>query len=287
MQFGVSVGSSGAPFGFGFSESPQSRDILESVEAAASLGVRVLELHPDFELLHPGSWNRETLDGLADLKSSFDLQYTVHTPFHFLELCSGAEQTRQASVDCLLRTMEKTETLEPLGYVVHLRDVDTRIVLNNPRHPDDVLDRALDTVVAQARKSVGQLQGTVAGERLWLENLKSTNRAIPLFELAEELDTGMCLDAGHALLNGEDPVDYYRRGQGRIRHIHFHDVIEDHGSMVDHQPLGTGVMPIKAFWDELQATDYAFSLVLEIGNMEAKKQSLQYLQDNGFLTSWA
>lgn len=38
---------------------------------------------------------------------------------------------------------------------------------------------------------------------------------------------GVCLDTGHAMYAGFDPVDFYRRHSGRISYIHFKDVNRD------------------------------------------------------------
>jgi inosose dehydratase len=42
-------------------------------------------------------------------------------------------------------------------------------------------------------------------------------------ELLRRTDVGVCLDTGHLLLGGGDPVDAVRSWDGRINHVHLKD----------------------------------------------------------------
>lgn len=84
-------------------------------------------------------------------------------------------------------------------------------------------------------------------------------------ELAEVVTgsgVGACWDVGHAVINhrrfgtAEDPPDALL---GRISHVHCHDVDE-----TDHRPPRHGDAPWRRFLEQLAATGYAGTVVIEV-----------------------
>ncbi len=96
-------------------------------------------------------------------------------------------------------------------------------------------------------------------------------------ELLERTDVGLCLDTGHLLLGGGDPVEGLRRWSRRVNHVHIKDaslaVVEQvrreqlpmielwrrHGFV----PLGAGNMDVDGFLSELRSSDYRGWMVVE------------------------
>ena len=101
----------------------------------------------------------------------------------------------------------------------------------------------------------------------WIEHPDDLDR------LLEETDLDLCLDTGHLLLAGGDPVEVLGRWRGRLRHVHLKDVRLDLARSLAGRPLqelwreaafcelGAGALDLPAFLAELG--DYAGWLVVE------------------------
>ena len=90
-------------------------------------------------------------------------------------------------------------------------------------------------------------------------------------------DVGLCLDTGHLVLGGGDPVSAIRDWGSRINHVHLKDVrrsvidavIREGGDMMQvwrrgaFCRLGTGDLDIDAILKGLRAGDYRGWLVVE------------------------
>jgi len=101
----------------------------------------------------------------------------------------------------------------------------------------------------------------------WIEHPDDLDR------LLEETDLDLCLDTGHLLLAGGDPVQVAGRWRERLRHVHLKDVRLDVARSLAGRPLeelwrrgafcelGTGALDLPAFLAELG--DYPGWLVVE------------------------
>ncbi|HVM30889.1 MAG TPA: TIM barrel protein [Candidatus Limnocylindrales bacterium] len=90
-------------------------------------------------------------------------------------------------------------------------------------------------------------------------------------------DVSLCLDTGHLLVGGGDPVAALERWAGRIRHVHLKDAdmgllgqIVDEGASADEiwsrgvfRPLGHGALDVATFLRGLQAMGYDGWIVVE------------------------
>lgn len=88
---------------------------------------------------------------------------------------------------------------------------------------------------------------------------------------------GLCLDTGHAVYGGADPVDLIRRWDDRVRYVHLKDVnpavlARARQSGLDYAngvreglfcPLGQGVVDFDGIFRELRRRDYAGWLIVE------------------------
>jgi inosose dehydratase len=102
-------------------------------------------------------------------------------------------------------------------------------------------------------------------------------RAHEVERFLADSDLPLCLDTGHLLIGGTDPVDLARRFPDRIGHVHLKDVRADIAAAVrDNEisyteavrrriyvPLGDGDVDVRGLLDLLRANDYTGWLVLE------------------------
>jgi inosose dehydratase len=90
-------------------------------------------------------------------------------------------------------------------------------------------------------------------------------------------DTGLCLDTGHSMVGGGDPVALTEAAAARIRHVHLKDVDRDLAERVRsgtlpyeqavrdglYMPLGDGDVDVKRVLEVLGAAGYDGWYVLE------------------------
>jgi inosose dehydratase len=92
-----------------------------------------------------------------------------------------------------------------------------------------------------------------------------------------ETDVPLCLDTGHVLVGGSDPVDIARAANGRVTHVHLKDVDPALAAEVRdgrtgyreavarglYRPLGDGEVDVEGLLRLLRASGYAGWYVLE------------------------
>ena len=64
---------------------------------------------------------------------------------------------------------------------------------------------------------------------------------LPYLDADPEINSGICMDTGHLLLDGQNPADFYKSRQERLREIHLHSVDRKQasvdGRLADHRSL--------------------------------------------------
>jgi inosose dehydratase len=102
-------------------------------------------------------------------------------------------------------------------------------------------------------------------------------------------DVGLCLDTGHLLLGGGDPVTALREWGGRINQVHLKDaqrsvmaeIIRDHGQTNEiwardaFPPLGQGDLDADGVLAELRAIDFRGWLVVEQDSFPRTRQRFE------------
>ena len=102
-------------------------------------------------------------------------------------------------------------------------------------------------------------------------------RADQLRRFLEGCDTGLCLDTGHLVMGGSDPVEIAEVAGGRVAHVHLKDVDRDVAGRIAtrefsfkegasrgaFRPLGEGDVDVGAVIDQLEGAGYRGWYVLE------------------------
>ena len=100
-------------------------------------------------------------------------------------------------------------------------------------------------------------------------------------QLLESSSIPLCLDTGHILVGGGDPVELARQAGDRVAHVHFKDVRLDLVRRVQsgemqysaavrdgmYCTLGVGDVDLPSMVDSLQAVDYAGWYIIELDHM--------------------
>lgn len=171
----------------------------------------------------------EDLDvpALEDALASTDVALDVHLPF---------KQVLATPVDPLNGAI--VTYLEGLLAWVGERGARTAVLHGTTRNPHDVGQRPL---VAEQLEAIAAA-GSDHDVQVVLENVGHQARGLPLSvlgDIAEETDTPLCFDVGHAYMeDGNEGVDRFLSAHAdRIAHLHLHDV-RARGDT--HIPIGAG-----------------------------------------------
>ena len=119
---------------------------------------------------------------------------------------------------------------------------------------------------------------------LSLENLNSSE---PLFQTPDEFEPlinkgiGMTLDTAHAVVCGQDPLDFITRFGRQITEVHLSSAIESEPS--SHYALGTGMVDYAAVLRKLEEMDFDGRIILEVESKEALIESKRLLKVKGYL----
>jgi len=153
----------------------------------------------------------DTIACLAELAQQHDLTYTVHFPID-RHLGSPDAEERRALLRQMLAIMDRTRSLVPFAYVLHLEGV------SRDSTPDRV--RTWANEIAELLPALIEHAGDPA--LLCVENL---NYPFAWCEpLLDTFNLGVCIDLGHLWVGGYDTDAHLKRYLPRTRVIHLHGV---------------------------------------------------------------
>jgi len=190
------------PFRVGATSFVLHADLATNVKALAPLvdDIEVVVFESDEISPLP---DERTLEGMRRAAEEHGVTYTIHLPLDVrLASPDGAERERAAAV--CSRVIDRMRTVEPFGYVAHMMGGDGR----------------------SARESLAQL-ARLAGDSapICVENLAAPTDS--LTTLAADTGTSLCLDVGHAVVDGWE-VDgcaaWLDRHLGPVRVVHVHGI---------------------------------------------------------------
>lgn len=236
------------PFRLGSTSYVYPADILPNVRRLAPLvdDVELVLFEVDDEQNNLPS--PDVIDALNGLVTEHDLTYTVHLPLD-LRLATGVSSP---SLEKACRVIRCVRPLSPWAYAVHL-DGSEIVPDADPATLTLWRDRA-----ARSLELLGQKVGDMC--LLAVENLESYDPAAFL-PLLDRLPISLCLDVGHFVKSGSDPLPYLQTYLERTRVVHLHGCQDGR----DHR--GLDVLPgdlLANLLDLLMASDYRDVLTLEV-----------------------
>lgn len=202
-----------------------------------------------------------------------DLSLSVHLP-SMLDLITGTKGERRKKLDLLCGLVQLLEPLEPTGYVLHLGPQAPRLMLDPATYLPADTQHDLTYWYETGLAALEALQSAVAlGSRLLLENLNFSPlllRPFLKFGLA-----GLCFDAGHAWLGGENLNTAFTPLVDYVGEIHLHGIKEaqEHLSLA---ALESG--RLKSFMELIEGLKYTKLLNLEVFTPEDLASSLACLK---------
>ena len=193
---------------------------------------------------------------LIDIINSYDLKYTIHSPFIDLNIASLNPAMADFSADEIKRSIDLANMIDSNIVVVHPgtigfngRGKEDLIYQISEEHLKDIGDYAKDNGVDAC---IENLPNIVDFMFMDVNQLNDT---------LVKLDLPMTMDIGHAHTNGFTPDEIYFDS---IKHIHVHD---NPGDDDTHLALGDGTFDVNGFFDVFTKKKYDGIYMLELMNL--------------------
>lgn len=162
-----------------------------------------------FESCHPDSLPKDyEIRELADLKKEFDLSYNIHLPTDVL-IAAANPNERQHAVAVISKFIKNMTILDPVTFTLHIE-----------YQPGPGGEELWKTYAFKGIRAL--LENGMNPRLISVETLDYNPKLLK--EILEEFDLSMCLDIGHLIVYGYDPVSIYEQFKDRISIIHLHGV---------------------------------------------------------------
>jgi sugar phosphate isomerase/epimerase len=262
------------------------------VNAIADQGFSLIELGGDLSLFFPNAFSPQSVEQLAALKKERNLRYTLHLPLWSLEPSTPLRPVRHGSVQALIQTIQAVQPLEPETYVLHATGA-LAAEFYTMRLPDTGKALILREFQRNAAETIQEVlsQTGIPSRSLAVETIEFPFELT--LELAEKLDTSICLDTGHVLVGFSGPVELFsvlEQVLPRLGEVHLHDgpwqgPQRQIGYGKDHAPLGTGDLDTARLLTRLRTAGFSGPIVFELTIAQAL-QSLAHIRelDPGYLS---
>ncbi|QBS36822.1 sugar phosphate isomerase/epimerase [Thermaerobacter sp. FW80] len=266
-------------------------------------GAEALEFHADACVLDPRYAVPAPWAEAAAILAAEGLAATVHLPYAWPDLTALDAAVWEGSVTSVVTALRATAPLRPQLAAVHPANHATQALVQATPAADRpaLLDQLAARLVAALRRILAEAppEGAAA---VALENLEGV--PWPLFEaVCREAGVAVCLDVGHAISNGDDPLVLCARVGPRLRGVHLHDAVPppvparaappmavqpgpptagrtppEPGAGAGrlgraHLPLGAGHLPLRALVAVLRGAGFRGPVVLELDDEEALQAS--------------
>lgn len=211
-----------------------------------------------FESNHPDSLPGEhEMRQLAELSAELDISYNVHLPTDVF-IASANPYERKAAVDVLSTFIKTISILNPVTYTLHIP---------HESHPGG--DKVWQAYAFKGLRTL--LENGMDPGLISVETLDYSPEH--LVEIVDEFDLSICLDVGHMITHGFDPVSIFHKFKERISIIHLHGVHNGN----DHVALD--LMPEKEFAGvKTILNEFSGSLSIEVFSFSDLERSLDCIK---------
>ncbi len=226
-------------------------------------GARALEFWTDAVAADPALRSRDIWRRAAEIVEGGGLGATVHLPMAWVDLTSLDREVWEGSVRSVESVAEAVAPLRPTLAAVHPSNHATRAFFAGA--PAAERPRLAAALAERLALALRRLASGPLGPVLALENLEG----MPLdlyFAVVEMSGVGTCLDVGHALAEGYDPIALFRRLSNRLVGLHLHDAVPggSDGLGEAHRALGEGRLDLDGLVKAMLDARFAGAVVLEV-----------------------
>jgi len=240
------------------------------------------EITSDLMFVLPGLLTSSTIQQLNQIKSKNNYTCSVHLPLWSIELASPNTHIKQASIECVVETIERIARLDPICWVIHATGalVAEFSRLKLPSFPKDFMINRFSSIAFESIEKILD-QTNIPSRKLAVENVEFPFRAME--EVLETLDLSVCLDTGHLIagFSGEwenGVMEFFESYQDRIVELHLHDAFRN--SRKDgHKPLGKCDLPVRELLITLLDKQFSGPIVFEL-TLEEVRESMDFIRLN-------
>ncbi len=211
-----------------------------------------------------------TEDVDIELLESFNLKYSIHSPFMDVNIAALQEKSRLNSIEQIKASIDLANKINAEAVVVH---PGLASFLAKKYFLEDVYKTANESI-----KEIGEY-GKDLGVLTTVENMPTFDAMIyqdleKLDELLTSLDMSMTLDIGHANHAGYAPEAMIFDS---IKHIHVHDNFGDDDA---HLAFGEGSIDLKGIINDFEKKNYDGIYIIEVNDFDSIKKSYEYMKKN-------
>ncbi len=213
-------------------------ELVRAIRLICESGLQSIELWGEPPHAYPG---RTNVTAIRDVLSPYDVQISVHGPFH--ELNPG----------CIYPPVSESVSKTLEEFVRFADRVGATTITFHPGHSftEGLVDESIRRTV-QVLKGLEKAAGGSVRINIENEVLNDSGFAFYLGSRREWLDNilsrvpelGVTLDTGHSNVNGEDPVRFLKRYGRKVSHVHLNN---NHGRADEHNVLGDGTFKARRF----------------------------------------
>lgn len=213
-----------------------------------------------------------TIRKLNELRDKRGLDYSIHLPLS-IRLATTNPPIRKASIEVIAETYERAEKLDPQVYTLHVTPI--YYPGGSPLTHLFEIEQYMNQL-EKAKESLVELKKYLDPERIAVENLFTDLHRLQGF--LEKEGYRRCLDVGHLLKRGEDPLLNYYENYESISNLHLHGVIEGN----DHQELrpDSENLDLVGLFEALTDRGYDGPIILEQFKPEHLEQSLRTIESS-------
>ncbi len=253
-------------------------------------GIKVIELPADANYLLSNILTK-SLTPLSALRDQLGIEYTIHLPFFNMALCSFNQHVRAASIETIVENIKAGEQMGGINnYVLHVTG-EIEDTINSFDIDAHLKELAWGFFLDKGYQSLEEIisRTGVAPAKICVENMEGVPFSKTCDILVQDLGVSICLDVGHAILQGEEhPVDFMTRWKDKVHEIHLHNVLsKTYQNRVriydDHHGIKRGVLDVPSFLRHIEAMEYRYPVLLEITSQLEVAESITYLRETGFL----
>ena len=205
-----------------------------------------------------------------DMVESYDLKYSIHSPFIDVNIASIQDKSRLSSIEQIKTSIDLANEIDAEAVVVHPGLIS---FLPNKYFRKEVIGIAEESII-----ELGQY-GEDLGVMTTFENMPAFEGILyhDMNELNELLSSNglyMTLDVGHANHAGYSPDEMIF---DTIKHVHIHDNFGDDDA---HLSLGEGSIDLKRVVNNLESKNFDGIYIIEVNDYDSIKKSYEYMKSN-------
>lgn len=251
-------------------------DLERCVFKAARMGFQFVELNMNMPAYQLHRLDAARLIGLMEEHSIY---FTIHLPEE-MDLANPNPRVSAAYRDTVFEALELAARLRMPVLNMHLNPGIFFTLPGERRYLySQDLEQYLDVMTRFREEYARRARGT--GVRLLIENTGGflPHQASAIECLLESPAFGLTLDVGHSFAALDVDLDFFKRHERALHHMHLHDA----SGKKNHLPIGEGDAPI-AKYVEL-ARDRGLRVVVEVKTEEALCRSVETLKERGLMKS--